>query len=72
MDGLSLFFQGLIAFCAFFALLSGVIKMFILPMERDIKSLKAGQNDLKKDMDSFVRIVQKEIEILKKEIKEKK
>ena len=64
MDDLSLFFQGLIAFCALFALLSGVIKMFILPMERDIKSLKI-------DMDSFVRIVQKEIEILKKEIKEK-
>ena len=34
---------GIVAFCAFFGLLTGVIKMFLMSIERDIQTLKNGQ-----------------------------
>jgi len=72
MDALPVFFQGLIAFCASFALLSGLIKMFLLPLQKDIAILKEGQKELKenfKEMKEDLDTLKEDFKILKDNFK---
>ena len=59
MFDLSVFMPLFTAIIAFFALLSGVIKMFITPMEKDIKSLKEGQKKLEAVLNELKVLIKK-------------
>lgn len=63
-------FSAIIAFCAFFALLSGIIKMFLLPIEKDMHSLKKGQKELNKKLDKNDEIIRVCTDEIKKSVKE--
>ena len=51
----------IIAFCAFFAFLGAVIKMFLSPIERDMQGLKSDMQDLKGDFKVVLKYLEKNL-----------
>ena len=58
----------IIAFCAFFGLLSGVILMFLKPIEKDIEILKIGQVELNNKMDKRFEEIDKRLGTIDKRL----